>query len=89
MTVLMICPECLGKGFNSLWAGNGGEEYNNGDYEICVGCNGEGEVWPEMINQCASSLHRLEFVECAHGIMEYQCLDCGETVQEYLDCLGG
>ena len=47
MTVLMICPECLGKGFNSLWAGNGGEEYNNGDYEICVGCNGEGEVWPE------------------------------------------
>ncbi len=40
----MICKECDGLGCKALWAGHGGEEYDNGDSERCDSCGGEGEV---------------------------------------------
>jgi hypothetical protein len=38
---------------------------------------------------CEANNHRLEFQECNNGEICWKCLDCGETITQYQDCLGG
>ena len=40
-----------------------------------------------MIHDCAHL--DMEYVEEKDGIIEYQCKECGEILEQFQDCVGG